>query len=50
MARAMVRGLPYADADARLARERVRANARASELVFAIDLARDVLAIRDFLT
>ena len=45
--RAMVRGLPYADADARLARERAGANARASELVFAIDLARDVLAIRD---
>ena len=45
--RAMVRGLPYADADARLARERAGATARESELVFAIDLARDVLAIRD---
>jgi cellulose synthase operon protein C len=45
--RAMVRGLPYADADARLARERAGANGRESELVFAIDLARAVLAIRD---
>jgi hypothetical protein len=45
--RAMVRGLPYADADARLARERAGATARDSELVFAIDLARDVLSIRD---
>jgi len=45
--RAMVRGLPYADADGRLARERTGATARESELVFAIDLARDVLAIRD---
>jgi hypothetical protein len=45
--RAMVRGLPYADVDARLARERAGAPARESELVFAIDLARDVLAIRD---
>ncbi len=45
--RAMMRGLPYADADARLARERAGATARESELVFAIDLARDVLAIRD---
>jgi hypothetical protein len=45
--RAMVRGLPYAEADARLARERAGANARASELLFAIDLTRDVLAIRD---
>ena len=45
--RAMVRGLPYAEADARLVRERAGANARESELVFAIDLARDVLAIRD---
>ena len=45
--RAMVRGLPYADADARLLRERAGATGLASELVFAIDLARDVLAIRD---
>ncbi|HXN32965.1 MAG TPA: hypothetical protein VN894_13940, partial [Polyangiaceae bacterium] len=45
--RAMVRGLPYAEADARLARERAGAAAREAELVFAIDLARDVLAIRD---
>jgi hypothetical protein len=45
--RAMVRGLPYADADARLARERSGASAREPELVFAIDLARAVLAIRD---
>ncbi|MGO8997969.1 MAG: hypothetical protein ACLQVI_32005 [Polyangiaceae bacterium] len=45
--RSMVRGLPYADADARLTRERAGATAAESELVFAIDLARDVLAIRD---
>ncbi len=45
--RAMVRGLPRADADARLARERAGATARESELAFAIDLTRDVLAIRD---
>jgi hypothetical protein len=45
--RAMVRGLPYAEADARLVRERAGATAPESELVFAIDLARDVLAIRD---
>jgi len=45
--RAMVRGLPYADADARLAHERAGTTAGESELVFAIDLARDVLAIRD---
>jgi hypothetical protein len=45
--RAMVRGLPVADADARIARERAGATARESELVFALDLARDVLAIRD---
>jgi cellulose synthase operon protein C len=44
---AMVRGLPYAEAEARLARERAGATAHESELVFAIDLARDVLAIRD---
>jgi hypothetical protein len=45
--RAMVRGLRYEDADARLLRERGGATASESELVFAIDLARDVLAIRD---
>ncbi len=45
--RAMVRGLPYADADVRLVGERAGAAARESELVFAIDLARAVLAIRD---
>jgi hypothetical protein len=45
--RAMVRGLPYADADARLARERAGASARDTELLFAIDLASNVLAIRD---
>jgi hypothetical protein len=44
---AMVRGLAYAEADARLVNERARAAADESELVFAIDLARDVLAIRD---
>jgi len=46
-ARAMARGLPYSEAEARLARERAGATAREAELVFAIDLARDVLAIRD---
>ncbi len=45
--RAMVRGLPYDAAEARLARERVGAAAHEAELAFAIDLARDVLAIRD---
>jgi hypothetical protein len=45
--RAMVRGLPYTDADARLVRERAGANASEPELTFALDLARDVLAIRD---
>jgi hypothetical protein len=45
--RAMVRGLPYAEADARLARERAAAASGEIELVFSIDLARDVLAIRD---
>ncbi len=43
--RAMVRGLPYAEAEARLARERLVAGD--SELGFAIDLKRRVLAIRD---
>jgi hypothetical protein len=45
--RAMVRGLSYADATVRLARERAGATARETELLFAIDLTRDVLAIRD---
>jgi WD40 repeat protein len=45
--RAMVRGLSYPEADARLGRERAGANARETELLFAIDLARGVLAIRD---
>jgi hypothetical protein len=45
--RAMVRGLPYAEAETRLAHERTTAGAGEEELAFAIDLARDVLAIRD---
>jgi hypothetical protein len=45
--RAMVRGLPYGEADARLLRERAGANTHEEELVFAIDLMRDVQAIRD---
>lgn len=45
-ARAMIRGLPYDAADAELARERTTAP-EDSELAFAIDLARAVLAIRD---
>jgi cellulose synthase operon protein C len=45
--RAMVRGLPYSEADARLARERATATGPGAELVYAIDLGRDVLAIRD---
>jgi hypothetical protein len=45
--RAMVRGLPHGEADARLAQERAGATSRETELVFAIDLARIVLAIRD---
>jgi hypothetical protein len=45
--RAMVRGLPYAEADARLTRERAAANASEPELTFALDLARAVIAIRD---
>ncbi|WP_394834041.1 hypothetical protein LVJ94_46805 [Pendulispora rubella] len=43
--RAMIRGLPFAEADARLARERA-ATPEDSELGFAIDLARIVLKIR----
>lgn len=45
--RSMVRGLPYSEALARLARERSSATTGDSELVFAIDVARSVLAIRD---
>jgi hypothetical protein len=45
--RAMVRGLPYGEADARLVRERGGAVGPDSELAFAIELGRDVLAIRD---
>jgi cellulose synthase operon protein C len=45
--RAMIRGVPYADADARLSRERTTLANGESELAFAIDLARGVLAIRD---
>jgi RNAse (barnase) inhibitor barstar len=45
--RAMVRGLAYADAESRLVRERAGASPRETELVFSIDLARSVLAIRD---
>ena len=45
--RGMVRGLAYADADARLVRERGGVTARDVEFGFALDLARDVLAIRD---
>jgi hypothetical protein len=44
---AMVRGLPFADADARLAKERAGASAQEAELAFAIDMTRAVLAIRD---
>ena len=43
--RAMVRGLPFAEADARLARERA-AVVGEPELAFAIDLGRAVLALR----
>jgi hypothetical protein len=45
--RAMIRGIPTPDADALLERERAGATEGESELTFAIDLARDVLAIRD---
>ena len=44
--RAMVRGLAFAEADAGLARERASVTDD-SELGFALDLARAVLAIRD---
>ncbi len=44
--RAMVRGLPLAEAEAVLARERA-ATPGDSELGFALDLARGLLAIRD---
>jgi hypothetical protein len=43
--RAMVRGLPFAEADAALARARESAPAE-SELAFALDLGRAVLALR----
>jgi hypothetical protein len=46
-ARAMIRGLPHADADAVLVRERARITGAEPELAFAVDLARAVLAIRD---
>jgi hypothetical protein len=45
--RAMLRGRPYDEADARLARERASATTNEVEFGFAVDLARDVLAIRD---
>lgn len=45
--RAMVRGLPFAEADARLVHERSAVTDREAELGFALDLARGVLAIRD---
>jgi cellulose synthase operon protein C len=44
--RAMVRGVSYAEAEARLARERESAAAE-SELAFALELGRALLAIRD---
>jgi hypothetical protein len=46
-ARAIVRGLPFADADAALFRERGRTTDREPEMLFALDLARAVLALRD---
>jgi hypothetical protein len=45
--RAMVRGLPYDAALARLERERASITTGEPELTFAIDLARAVLAVRD---
>jgi hypothetical protein len=45
--RAVVRGLSYADADAALVRERGRVTEREPEMLFAVDLARAVLAVRD---
>src|SRR4029077_18083730 len=45
--RAMVRGCAYPDADARLVRERASISEAETELAFAIDLMRAVLAIRD---
>jgi hypothetical protein len=44
--RALIRGLSFDDADARLAHERSRAAAD-SELAFALDLGRALLAVRD---
>jgi hypothetical protein len=46
MVRAMTRGLPFDQADARLARER-DASQGDSEIGFALDLGRAMLAIRD---
>jgi len=45
--RAAVRGLRYDDADARLVRDRAGVKPEETELLFAIDLGRAVLAIRD---
>ncbi len=45
--RAMVRGVSFADADARLLRERAAVTAQEAELGFAIDLGRAVLGVRD---
>jgi len=45
--RAAIRGLRYDDADARLARDRASVKPEEAELLFAIDLGRAVLAIRD---
>jgi hypothetical protein len=44
--RAMVRGGPYAEVDARLAQERAGVSPQEGELAFALDVARNVLAIR----
>ncbi len=45
--KAMLRGLPFDEADARLARERGSTGPQEQELAFALDLGRAVLAIRD---
>ncbi len=45
--RATVRGMPYDEAELLLARERADATGREPEFVFAIDLARAVLSVRD---
>jgi hypothetical protein len=44
-ARAMIHGLPYADAALRLTRERANVKPEEGELAFALDLARVVVAI-----